>query len=544
VAQEMTSPPPATARGATKWLRRAFFFAVAAFAWWRFSENTADNDLWGHVLYGQRMLHLGAIEMRETLSWTAAGLPWINHEVLAEVVMGLAHQLAGGTGLWILMMGLASITLGLAWHAGAGTDRTRRLIAAALLALSTNSIALGYSMRPQLFTYLFLVILLLALRCLFSTRSVRWAFVLPLLLALWANTHGGFLAGWLIVMVTVTVEVVGSFRPTLLRRLRCEPAGLKPLLLVNIALGSTLALAANPWGLKLVQWTFETIRLPRPDIYEWRPMPLALASAPFFSVLLLGALAWAISRQPRRLWEMAVWVMLGLMAIQHQRHAPLFGLASLVLLPVHLQDLLTRLAAGTVALRAAIQRPAIAVVSALVLLASGSWCLQASRSVPRQYPFRMEVPRALFPVSAIEYMRAHDLTGNTFTFFDWGQQVLWELPDNPVSFDGRLDTVYPKEIMDAHWRLYAGEDPGLDLPLLYAKYALLPTGSRSVILLASKGWSVLYEDPLATVLTSRPHPPAKLSLSFEASRQAVSGSVPFPDAPPVLATRATSLEVP
>src|SRR4051812_34110469 len=196
----MTATHPASDKGSAAWLRRAFFFAVLAFVWWRFSENTADNDLWGHVLYGQRMLHLHGLEKIETLSWTAAGQPWINHEVFAEMAMGLVHRVAGSAGLWSMMIVLAAVTLGLAWHAGAGRDPTRRLVAMGLLALSTNFIAIGYSVRPQLFTSLFFVLLLLVLRRLFEGRVRPWAFVPPLLLVLWANTHGGYLAGWLIVM--------------------------------------------------------------------------------------------------------------------------------------------------------------------------------------------------------------------------------------------------------------------------------------------------------------------------------------------------------
>src|SRR5690242_4869908 len=100
----MTGDAQSLADRAAGWLRAGLGFAVTAFVWWRMSENTADNDLWGHVLYGQRMLHLGGLETTETLSWTAAGQPWINHEVLAEIALGLTHRLAGGTGLWVLMM--------------------------------------------------------------------------------------------------------------------------------------------------------------------------------------------------------------------------------------------------------------------------------------------------------------------------------------------------------------------------------------------------------------------------------------------------------
>lgn len=529
----MTPAGTPASPGASPWLVRSFAFAVLAFAWWRLSENTADNDLWGHVLYGQRMLHLGGLETTETLSWTAAGLPWINHEVLAELALGLTHRLAGGTGLWALMMLLAGVTLGWAWFTGAGPDRARRLTALALLAFSTNFIALGYAVRPQLFTYFFFVALLVALRKLFA-GGLAWGFALPPLLFIWVNTHGGFLAGWAILLLAVLLETSAPLLPGLQSKLRCGKVAAKPLVLAGVATAGTLALLANPWGWKMILWTFGTLFLPRPNITEWQPMPLTAGALPFYFAILLGAAAWIVSRQPRRLWEMVAWALLAAMTIRTQRHAPLFGLASLIFLPPHLHELFARLDPHVASLRQAVQKPALAATAALALALAGAKCIHASVSAPRLHPFRMEVPRTYFPVAAIEYMRAHHLTGNTITFFDWGQQVLWELPDNPVSFDGRLDTVYPARVMDAHWALYAGRDPGPGLDLAKAEVALLPTGGDGYPWLVKHGWKLVYCDALATVLVR--HPTATRPVF--GSAEDVSGSVPFPDAVPVLATRA------
>jgi hypothetical protein len=526
VTPEQSQPDP----GAL-WLRRSFTFAVLAFAWWRFSENTADNDLWGHVLYGRRMLHLGGLERTETLSWTAHGLPWINHEVLAEIALGAVHRLAGGTGLWLLMIGLAALTLIRACRVGAGEEPGQGLTTLALLALCTNFIALGYAVRPQLFTYLFFVLLLLALRRIGEGRRA-WIALPPLLLAVWVNTHGGYLAGWLVLIIFVLTEAAARLSSTARQYLRGEPTAWRLPALAGLAGAGTLALCLNPWGWHLVAWTVETLRLPRPTITEWQPMGLSFATAPFYFTLLLGATAWARTRRPFRPWEPLVWSFLAFMAIRHQRHAPLFGLTTLMLLPAHVNDLAAQLRPATAGLRSAVTRPAVATGLAALLMLAGTGCLLAGIAT-RTHPFRIEVPRDEFPVDAIDFIRTHHLTGNTITFFDWGQQVLWELPDNPVSFDGRLDTVYPREIMDAHWRLYAGQEPGPALKLDEAAVALLPTASGGIGVLRRHGWSAAYADPLATVLTRAP----ATARARPDTATDLRARVPFPDAPPALASR-------
>lgn len=533
MAPEISSsapPPPATP---SRWLVRACVFAAVAFLWLRVSDNTVDNDLWGHVLYGQRMLQLRGLETTDALSWTAAGQPWINHEVLAEIALGLTHRLAGGTGLWLMMIGLAALTLGWAWREGGGTTRPQRAAALALLVLCGNFIALGYAVRPQLFTWLAFVALLVSLRRLFSGRTA-WGLAPPLLLALWVNTHGGYLAGWLILLLAAATETLGTRLPSLRQALHCTALDVRPSVVLGVSIASTLALLLNPWGWHLVSWTLGTLQLPRPNITEWQPMGLTFASVPFYFTLGLGLAAWLVSRAPRRLWEMLTWALLAFMAARHQRHAPLFGLATVVFLPPHLLALAARLGPATRDLRATLVRPAVGAVLALGLLCGGGWCLRASVAAPREHPLRIEVPRDVFPVAAIDFIRAHRLTGNTLCFFDWGQQVLWELPDNPVSFDGRLDTVYPAAVMDAHWRLYAGQEPGPALDIARAKVALLPTSSPAVGWLLHRHWRIVYGDPLAAVLVNGPATALQPQL---AAADAVSGRAPFPDAPPVLAQR-------
>src|SRR5690349_2058647 len=63
----------------------ALVFLQAVF---QLSENTADPDLWGHIVFGQHILQSGSLPRTEIYSWTAQGQPWVNHECLAELALG------------------------------------------------------------------------------------------------------------------------------------------------------------------------------------------------------------------------------------------------------------------------------------------------------------------------------------------------------------------------------------------------------------------------------------------------------------------------
>src|SRR5947209_12337998 len=156
--------------GTLRFVQAALVFATLSFAWLRFSDNTVDNDLWGHVLYGQRYWNQGQVRETEQLSWTAAGFPVVNHEYLAEIAVGAVHRIGGGPGIFWYMLAMGSLTDALAFWAGrtggagdAQIDRAavpKPVTWAALLlfAASINFIAVGFAVRPQLFTTLFLVI--------------------------------------------------------------------------------------------------------------------------------------------------------------------------------------------------------------------------------------------------------------------------------------------------------------------------------------------------------------------------------------------------
>ena len=516
-------------------LPAAVGFAVAAFAWWRFSDNTVDNDLWGHVLYGQRALALGRLEPTDPFSWTAGGAPWTNHEAWAELALGWVHRLAGGAGLWGLAVFTAAATLALAlWEArrrcpGPGGG----LLLAALLAVSTIGIALGCSVRPQLLTLLALVALLGQLRPLADGR--RWPWVtLPLLFLVWIKVHGGVLAGLLLLAVAAGVTLGQQLWPGARRFFAAAPAGAGRRLAVALAL-SLGAVGLSPGGAGTLRWLVDSVRYTRPEITEWQATPFDPAHLAFWAVAGLSLAAWLASRRERRAWEAAALALLLAMAWRHQRHVPLFCLANLVLTPPHLLDLLRRLRPHTASLAAAFRSAGVRTAATLLLLAGGGAALAASVQPPRQHPWTLEVERDLFPCAALRFLQAHPVAGNLLVFFDWGQQALWALPLNPVSFDGRLDTVYSRALIDAHWRFFRGEpvDPAV-LDLSRADVALLPSGGGGERLLRARGWTLIYADPLAAVLVRelRRHPSlASLTRPVHAGREAVQGREPFPEAP-------------
>jgi hypothetical protein len=523
-------------------LRRAFVVCVICLAVFQFSENTADPDLWGHVLYGRDFLQTGHLMRTEPYSWTAPSHEWVNHEILAEAAMALSFRALGGTGLLLLKIaaGLATFFIALS-IATKRMDEKTRLMAWALGAVAVVEISFGFAARPQIFTALALAMALWILRQVHRGKR-GWALALPPLFALWINTHGGVLAG-IIVLVTAAAAttsegVLKKFAPDFIgSSIEKQAMSKTGLWLWLFTILSALALLANPYGVGLIRWLVGSVLWLRPEISEWNPALPGWDHAAFFFCVALAAVAFVFSRRPRQLWEIAVIILLAAMALRSVRNTPLFCIAALAFVPPHLADVLNRFKEHFRRLTESGRHPAGQKIFAVLLLFPSAGSIAATITLHKERAWTMEVPRRQYPVAALQFIQQHELHGNLLAFFDWGEMCLWELPDSRVSIDGRLDTCYPLDVINAHWKFYNAKPfDSAALDVNRADVALLPSNLAGALALTKQyGWHAVYYDNLAVVLVKKPEQFPKLAdvkLPVQGDSNATGGRAAFPDRPP------------
>jgi hypothetical protein len=530
------------------WFFRAL---VVALVFYNFSENTADPDLWGHTLFGEEMIASHALDKTEPYSWTTNHGPWINHEVLAEVALGAAHQFLGGTGLWLLtvLTGLATFFIALRLGLRKVEGNLRALVWA-VGALAVVEIAFGFAARPQIFTALFLAILFWLLRQMHDGK-IWWAIALPILFLLWINTHGGALAGVVLLFGTAgatTLQFLWNKKNTK-KNFVSQPSSLDPRLLAVLWISFALSLAAlfvNPWGKELVRWLVESVSWYRPEIEEWNPPKLGWDHGPMFILVALSVIAFAFSRRKKQLWEIGICTVLAIIALRSVRHTPLFSIAALAFIPPHLGDVLLRFRDHFARLHELFSQKSAQRLFSCVLALACAATLYASLTIRKEHPFTMEAPRDRYPVAAVKFIHDHEIKGNMLAFFDWGEMVLWQLPDCSPSIDGRLDTCYSRNVIAAHWNFYNGEPVDANaLDLSRADLALLPAKLFGAQELSKKpGWKVVYTDPLAVILVrdaARFPKLAGIVHPVTAADEAIRGREPFPKINPRLERKAAAV---
>src|SRR5574340_309522 len=151
-----------------------------------------DGDLGRHITVGNYILDHAMIPVRDVFSHTMAGQPLTPHEWLAEVIFALAHRILGLNGP-VLVSALTIATAFWLLFMHARSERQNLLPVVFAVSLATLGSSLHWLSRPHIFTFLLLALWMIALRRM-SNRPHQW-WLLPVLMLIWANTHGAFIAG-------------------------------------------------------------------------------------------------------------------------------------------------------------------------------------------------------------------------------------------------------------------------------------------------------------------------------------------------------------
>jgi hypothetical protein len=456
-----------------------------------------DGDTFWHVKAGLTMLEKGSLLTRDIFSHTAYGTSWTAHEWLAEIVMALVHRLAGLQGLAIFYFFIAALSFWILFKVALRFSGEWISMFCLLVAFSFSKSHL--LARPHLFSWLFGAITLYVL-----VRGGRKLFFLPLITALWANFHGGFILGLALQGIFLAgILIEGSIASKTLAWRSFWREQKFPLL---IMLASILASGINPFGYHLLIFPFlVTQKIFSTGIGEW--LPPNMQDEHLFRFFLLGILLLLSLPGIQTSWTNRLLLLVFLnAALSHQRN---ISIASMVLIPFLAQALTSlkphfprfsqeKAGPGNLRLSGASGLLTAAILFVTFMAANTS----AFPSGQKVFQAVIPVPEKNHPIEAVAFLNANPIPGKMFNKYGWGGYLIYALdPAQKVFIDGRAD-MYGEIIFGDYQKIVGIEEENGELLRNYEiGWVLFPHDTPMVRYLTATGhWREIYRDDLATIL--------------------------------------------
>lgn len=432
------------------WLRHAIVPVLAFVA--TVTDHGYLADFWHHLARGRAIAAQGALVNRDLFTCTVAGQPLQDVNWLTQLGYYGLFELGGLRLVQVVNSLLIAMTFG--WLVRLGQLRSGSLLAAVLaggLAFFGSWDVL--TIRPQTLSMLLFVILFDVLG--HSRLHPRLLLLAPPLVALWANLHGAFPVG----LVLIGCYWVSAAASAWSNKGWKSDVYLRWLTAALAA--SCLATLVNPYGMDIYRYVGSTSTVAyQRQIAEWvAPGPdrligkMWLMSVGLVACLLVGR--WWLRRTRPALLDMLVIGFFLALSCGSVRMVPWWLLATAPLLA----ELVVAFAPQLAVPDAGARRPTWVVggVFALLVLAVVFSLPGLDRFNPLLGPTRRG-QRVEEDLDSIQHHLAEARApGNVYSHFEWGEYLCWAAPGHKIFMDGRIE-IYPDDVWEKYSTITFGRD--------------------------------------------------------------------------------------
>lgn len=478
-----------------------------------FKSLLGDGDTGWHLQTGEWILNNKSVPYNDFFSFSRPGGAWFAWEWLWDACFAGLQRIGGLAA--ILFVSALVICAASAVVYGISRKKSGNAVVSLLLTLVVVcATSIHWLARPHLFTFLFAG-LFFAIAEMGSSRKRLMLVLLPCLMVLWTNLHGGFIIGLLIMLCYAAGELLRSAISTGADRAEARTNAA----VYGRALGLCFAATfCNPYFYRLHQHLagYLTDGFQMDHIGEFQSISFHHPLALFFEALMVAGVATAFWNLMNKRIAPAL-LLLGFLhlALMSGRNIPIYAIISA---PLIAQAIVAALAWSRSAdakwvgrLTSRFERfssemdvmesiPRLHLVSAGLVWLVGS--IVYAPAPPQR--FLAEHDATKFPVHAIDKIEKDGLDSRIFSTDDWSGYLIYRMyPTVKVFIDGRSDYYGPKfgeEYADVISVKYDWE---ARLRKYNVRTILIPANSfLSSALKESHRWRCVYDDGVAIVFRS------------------------------------------
>lgn len=457
----------------------------------------ADGDTGYHIRAGEYIIDTLSIPKQDIFSFISPALPWTAHEWLSEVIMASVHRAFGLTGIVIFFSFIISAVYFIFFKIiRTYTGNILAAILVAILAIAASQI--HWLARPHIFSMLLIVIWYYLLD-MYQYRDRDYLYLMPLIMLLWANLHGGFMSGFILLGIYFAGNFMKSISSAGVEKLEHRKKVVRLGLITLFCLAATLV---NPYGYHILLFPFKLTsdkfimdnvsEFISPNFHE--PMP-------FTCLLLLIIAVFSVSKKALNIIEVMLMLLFTYMALYSARYIPIFAIIAAPVLVkqtefvmmqsrVKVMDFIDKRASRIKSVDASATGyiwPAAAVILIVILAAGGK--------------IKFGFDEKIKAVAAVEFLKKEPLKGNMFNNDEFGDYIIYAAwPEYKVFFDGRSD-MYGAERMKEYFKITRIETGWEDVLKKYDINWIIynDKSTLSQFLLQRDDWKLIYADKVANI---------------------------------------------
>jgi len=465
-----------------------------------FVGSVQDPDFWWHIRIGRWMVDNGRLPSTDIFTYTVPNHVWTDHEYLTEILMWLVYSRMGALGI--------SVFFGLVTYAGfylmyRQVRRQPFVIAGMGLALGAVAGAPIWGPRAQMITFALTCLELYWLQGYLSGRSRALQFF-PLVVALWANLHGGWVIAFAWLGVALVAELAGwAWDPSN----PAHRAHVRFLAIVTAA--SAVAVLATPHGFNLLLYPFQTVASQAQErlIVEWfSPDFHQPYLHPFEAMVLLLIIGFALRRPT--LYDLLLSMVALALALQSVRNIVLFIAAATPVLINSYSEAWREISKARGWKPNLPSRQIFAVITAVVLLLVA--LATAIHIAGETAPSRQDgITASTYPVGAADWLASHaDVGTRMYNQYGWGGYLDYRFYPQPnrrvfifgeaaLMGDDLLNKYEDVQTLRPNWKTI--------LDQCQVDYVVYNRGEALANVLATQpDWKLVYEDTVAVIYLRGP----------------------------------------
>lgn len=418
--------------------------------------NNVDMDYWARVIQGDAFLQTGNVLYNDPFSYIPTH-KWIDHEWGSGLVFAFLQNSFGYISLILLkalvIFGILFLIIQTINLQENKSTKLHNIIFFIIAFYGLQNLWIN-GIRCHFFTFLFFALYLYILELVRKRQKDKLLFILPPVMLIWCNVHGGCVSGLGLLLMYALGEALNK----------------KPFSkYIYTAIASAAVIFINPYGFDYIKFLLSATTMKRVGINEWN----ALFSTSFYTLLsvkifVCGTIIITISSLIKNIknidWtKYIVLSTVTLLGLSHIKQAPFAVICGAVFLYYDFYLMINLIFSFLKNIPDRVIKTKEIVIY-LLLFAVSALSITSSNTMPKNMSY--------YPYKVVEFIQDNKLKGKLLNEFGIGSYLAYKLyPNMLIYMDGRYEEVYYDDsviknddfyIPTANWKSTLEESGGAD----------------------------------------------------------------------------------